>query len=359
MPKIVLVNGSFMQQRIAGVQRYAFELLRAMAKIQQDKYAWLVVVPGDKRDVINDVPGVEVLFDKTMLPVPLWIQTRLPFLAAKLKIDVLWSPANIAPIFCALPQVVTVFDGSVYHDKDWFNWKFRNYYRAVFGMYRYSADRIVTCSSFSREEIVAYLRVPRNKVDVVYGAISGGFSHMGDSPRLGYKYVLSLGSRDPRKNVSSLVDAWRTIPAEIKKGIKLVIAGGGNRNFSDESLQSSGRDVVFLGYVPDRDLPLLYSNAECFVYPSFYEGFGLPPLEAMSCGCPVVVSTAASLPEVCGDAALYVEPKDTAGIAARICDLISNVRLKNDLISKGYANVKRFDWGASAIEMLRVFDQII
>ncbi|KAF0126446.1 MAG: group 1 glycosyl transferase [Elusimicrobia bacterium] len=358
MPKTVLVNGCFLLQQISGVQRYASELLSALVRIRQDRYNWLLAVPGRRRQLVQEIGGMDVYFDNSVLHPAIWTQASFPLLGGRLGADFLWSPANIGPLLHSKPQVITVFDGSLYHNRKWFDWKFSAYYKTVFAGYKYSANRIITCSDFSKGEIVKYLCVPPAKVDVVPAAISSSFCRVNEKSVLDGRYVLSLGSRDPRKNIRSVIRAWRRVPADIKNGLRLVIAGGGNTNFAVESLGRATDDVVFLGYVPDKDLPALYSNAHCFVYPSFYEGFGLPPLEAMACGCPVITSDVASLPEVCGDAAYYVDPYSIDSIVHGFREVVRNEQLRGRLVENGFENGKRFNWDRSAAEMLRALDKI-
>jgi len=355
--KTVAINGRFLGQPKTGVQRYAYEILSALGATKQEKYRFVCVVPGNQGYKIPE--GIEVFEDESFpCSGPVWRQFRLPFAASRLKADILWSPCNISPLLSAQKQLVTVFDASVYAGPEWFNWKFRFYYRIVLSFYRYTAARIITCSEFSKEEISRYLRVPKQNIDVAYGAIAPDFKRTSGVGPVKGRYVLSLGSRDPRKNVPALIDCWRTLPAGIKSGRRLVVAGGNQPTFFREKLGSIPEDVVFTGYLDDSVLPLLYSNADCLIYPSLYEGFGLPPLEAMSCGCPVITSNRASLPEVCGDAALYVDPKLSTSISSALTTLLCDASVSEGLIAKGYENVRRFSWGSSAAAVLKALDKL-
>ncbi|HCD38621.1 MAG: glycosyltransferase family 4 protein [Elusimicrobiales bacterium] len=357
MTKTVLVNGCFLLQRISGVQRYAGELLSALARLPQDKYKLLLAVPGIKRNVFQEIPGVEMFFDGARVSPAVWTQINLPVLAKKMGVSAIWSPCNIGPVFPGRRHIVTVFDGSIYNDARWFDWKFKAYYKTIFSRYKSNVARVITCSNFSRGEIVKHLGIPQEKIDVVYAAIPRSFGATGGSSPIEGRYLLSLGSRDPRKNVGSLIAAWKRLPVSVKNGRRLVIAGGGNGTFAEEKLRPDTEDIVFTGYLPEESLPAFYSNAECFIYPSLYEGFGLPPLEAMACGCPVVVSRCASLPEVCGEGAYYVDPNSVDSIASGIRDVLTNSRLKEELASKGRLQAKKFDWDISAAKALQSFDR--
>jgi glycosyltransferase involved in cell wall biosynthesis len=170
------------------------------------------------------------------------------------------------------------------------------------------------------------------------------------------KYLLSVSSLDPRKNLKNLIEAFKR--TDIK--IKLVIVGLKNANFDFTLKRNSLNDnIIFTGYVSDNELTSLMNNAEAFIYVSFYEGFGLPPLEAMSLGCPVVVSDIPAHREVCGDAALYADPYNIEDIKNRINDVLLNDKLKEELIVAGKKNVERFDWLASAQNVLKNINEII
>jgi glycosyltransferase involved in cell wall biosynthesis len=355
--KVVAINGRFLSQPRTGVQRYAFEILSALGRIKQEKYRFICLVPSGQR---YSVPaGIETFEDESPLRSGLvWQQVRLPLAVSRVGADILWNPCNIAPVLLRRRQLITVFDASVYAGPEWFNWKFRAYYRGVFSLYQNIASRIITCSEFSKGEIARYLKVPPERIDVAYGAISPEFKRTGSQAIVKGGYVLSLGSRDPRKNVAKLIAAWKTVPDSVKAGRKLVVAGGKQPTFSNEKLNEGSPDVFFTGYLEDDALPGLYSNADCLVYPSLYEGFGLPPLEAMACGCPVIVSGKASLPEVCGEAAMYVDPLSVPSIAGAISSMLTDAALREDLVAKGYENVRRFDWETSASRVLESLDKV-
>jgi glycosyltransferase involved in cell wall biosynthesis len=184
---------------------------------------------------------------------------------------------------------------------------------------------------------------------------------LGKYPSLPEKFILSVGSLEPRKNLSGLLQAFGQMKSRWGKEFKLVLAGlqGWENKTIWEQIQQLGDDVLYLGYVPITELGKLYNLASLFVYPSFYEGFGLPPLEAMACGCPVVVSNAASLPEVCGEAAHYVNPYEVESIAAGIEKVLRDDAYRKDLIGKGLARTEQFTWEKSAREHLRVFEETV
>ena len=243
---------------------------------------------------------------------------------------------NMAPLLYR-KNVITIHDVSPLRNPSWFSFAFRTYYKWMLPAIARKTLRVLTDSTFSKHEISELLHVPPQQIDVVQLAVPTNIAKLLDNKTENEngKYILAVSSIDPRKNFAGLVRAF--LKSQLPD-VKLILAGGQDRIFSDTGLKDDIRNadnIVFRGYLTDSDLVALYQHALCLVYPSLYEGFGLPPLEAMACGCPVVVSKIASLPEVCGDAALYVDPHDVESIARGMAEVVNKKQLRNDLIEKG------------------------
>jgi len=230
------------------------------------------------------------------------------------------------------------------------------------------AAAIVTVSQFSAHEIVRHYPAAKGRLYVVPNAAderfypvaeSGILSEVRHRYQLPARYILSVGVLQPRKNFEGLLQAYSLLPVALQEQFPLVIAGKPGWRVAPilQQAQQMGSRVRLVGYVADEDLPALYSMAACFVYPSFYEGFGLPPLEAMACGAPVIVSNAASLPEVCGDAAMYVDPYSPAQISAALQKILTNEPLRQQLSQKGLNRARQFDWQSSARLMWHILQQ--
>jgi glycosyltransferase involved in cell wall biosynthesis len=174
-------------------------------------------------------------------------------------------------------------------------------------------------------------------------------------------FILFVGTREPRKNLKRLLDAYLELPERMKKEFKLLLIGpqGWNETESESARRKMADHVIVKGYLETPKLAYVYNLATLLVFPSLYEGFGLPPLEAMACGCPVVVSKAASLPEVCGEAAYYVEPGDPSSIAEGICKVLEDSEMRKALISKGIEQAGAFSWERTAGETLAVFREVL
>ena len=352
----LVVNCRFLTQRITGVQRYAIEISRRLKNIQPSTR---FVTPRNilHKELAREL-GAEIIGKRTGY---YWEQIELPaFMKKSSPGGLLINLANMAPI--RYPnKIVTIHDVAPLRFPRSYSRRFSYTYKLMLPLITRTSQSIISDSHFSKEELTQLLAVPESRVRVIPAAVSSPFNSGRDnSVEVCEKpYILSVASLDPRKNFARLLEAFSLL----KKGtIKLVIVGSENRVFSSESMKSLKRvkpNVIFTGPVEDNCLKALYDNAALFVYPSLYEGFGLPPLEAMACGCPCVVSSAASLPEVCGDAALYCDPYDVDDIASKISMVLSDDQLRRDLIHRGRERVKRFSWDKSAGAIMDVISEAL
>ena len=363
--KTILINGRFLTQRLTGVQRYAREMTRALGRMARARYRVLVAAPCGAVDTHS--LGVEVLEDSSyrigeassVWVGSFWQHWRLPALVKSTGADLLWSPCNVGPLW-PKRHVVTIHDAAVFAGPAWYSWSFGTYYRLLVPRLGHQATRVVTDSAFSKAELIRYGVADPSRIAVVGAGVGPEFHPgvlRGDAAK---PYVLTLGSRDPRKNVRTLVAAWRLLPVDIKQGAVLRIAGEDAGSFPSEGLGLLPPDVEILGGVPQNDLPALYAGARAFIFPSLYEGFGLPPLEAMACGTPVLASDIPALREVCGDAALYCDSLDAQKLADALARLLTDDgELEARLRPAGIARARAFGWDRAASALLRVFDEIL
>jgi glycosyltransferase involved in cell wall biosynthesis len=358
---LIVINGRFLTQGVTGVQRYAIEMASSLSNLQSH-YHFVVVAPPGK--LVSDVPNL--IQDNYPLGGHLWEQVRLPWLVKKMQADLLWCPGFTAPLLnFGVPLIVTLHDAAMFAGPEWFSPAFVLYYRLLIPLVGRVASKIITDSQFSRQELVKYGLVERlDNIEVVYCGLTPLTQKIDGSGKTleqlqGKRYVLSIGSRNPRKNMPRLLMAWNMIPNELKKGRILAIAGKVDRVFSKEKYSILPNDVIFLGYIPEDDLFDIYSNADAFVYPALYEGFGIPPIEAMSCGTPVLVSNVSSLPEVCGNAALYCDPYNIDDIAEKLVQLLADKSLVMELTQRGFERVKIFSWNQSALKLIGIFESLI
>ncbi len=352
--RAIAINGRFFTQPLTGVQRYAREVVRCWdemlgsGEIEAPQAGVEILVP----------PGTVVDPQLRRMPVravgrgrgQVWEQAVLPwFCRGKL----LFTPGGGAP----LPHrdhVYTIHDTGVFSTPGaysprygaWYRWHHR---RAV----RNPRLRLLTVSEFSKRELITQLGVDAGRVQVT----PLGHEHALRTPadpsvlaRLGLEprtYILGVGSANANKNFAGLLAAFPRL-RDLHAGTwKLVVAGGANsRIFGETGAPQEG--VVRTGYLSEGELRALYENAACFVFPSVYEGFGLPPLEAMALGCPVACSNAASMPEVCGDAVAYFDPNSPEAMAQTVASLLLDPQLRERMIARGHARQQLFHWRETA-----------
>lgn len=347
MTEPVSINGRFLTRPATGVDRFAWELMRAWIPLHGKSRGARAVIPR-----ASQVEGASL--DVPVEPVGnfqghAWEQFDLPRRARE---DVLLSLCNTGPI-ASKRQLAVLHDAGVMANASSYNAAFRHWYRFLFtGLMRRSAV-VATVSKFSASELIRHVGRRAAGVEVIYESGEHVLRTPGDQRILerlglqGRRYVLAVGSRTPNKNLAGVAKAAALLG---DLDIKVVAAGGSNsRVFAGVDL--SGENLVLAGYVSDAELRSLYENAQCFVFPSFYEGFGLPPLEAMHCGCPVVASKRASMPEICGDAAAYCDPSDPYDIANSIRRVLTSNSLRNELQEAGLARVKSFTWSNAAAQL--------
>jgi glycosyltransferase involved in cell wall biosynthesis len=290
----------------------------------------------------------------------------------------LWSPHYNVPL---LPlrvkkRFVTIHD--VFHLAffDALSFRQKAYARFMMNSAVKLSDRIVTVSDFSKSEIIKYTKTGHDKITVIYNGVdrikfrplSGpDLARMKEKFKLHDKFILFVGNIKPHKNLKRLLMAFEKICGRGINDHHLVVSGeregfitadSGIFNLLKESPVLRAK-VLFTGHVENNALPALYNAASLLVLPSLYEGFGLPPLEAMACGCPVVVSNAASLPEVCKDAAYYVDPYNEEGIADGIYKVLTDEILRRDLVKEGFERVEKFNWEESAKKHVIVFEEFL
>ncbi|GAB1410272.1 glycosyltransferase family 1 protein [Desulfovibrionales bacterium] len=281
------------------------------------------------------------------------------------RFDVYFEP-NFIPLDLKATRVVTtVHDFSFHLHPDWHPEERVRYFRDHFWANVDRADTIITVSEFIRDQAVHEFGLPKERIEVIANGLDHDCFHV-FSPeecaqariRLGLpaQFILFVGSIEPRKNLARLVEAFARLAPSVRAECPLVLAGfSGWRNTAImDALARLGDHVRYLGFVTNEDLAALYNLATVFVYPSLYEGFGLPPLEAMACGCPTLVSRTASLPEVCADAAVYADPLDSDDLAHQLRTMLEDQELRQRLCLLGPTRAQRFTWTACAQAHARV-----
>lgn len=354
MKPTVGINGSFLAQPITGVQRYAEQLARAITREADRSFDTVLIVPPESRDG-SDLAD-SVVRAESGLPLPLWVQCTLPRHVRQRGVDLLWSPGNIGP-WRNRNQLLTIHDASPLARPAWFSRAFRTYYRLLWPRLGQRVRRVVTDSNFSRDELVRFEIAPREKIDVVPCGLDDSWSPRPLPHRFAHlrRYVLALGGGNPRKNIGGMVKAWRLLDPNVRAEHQLVVIGRGASIFARERAAASD-DLIEITDVDDNELAALYSGAAAFVYPSLYEGFGLPPLEAIACGTVAIVSETSSLPEVYGDAVAYCDPTQPASIAAALSDVLTDATRAGELRARSRALLDTYSWETSARQLIHLFE---
>lgn len=377
LPARIYINGRFLQQHVTGVQRYGRELLKAWDELIEtgeiDRRAVEFHILAPRGPIAAPELRHLSLRQVGHLRGHLWDQLELPFHA---RDGVLFSPGNVHPLVSPAlgPGVVTVHDLSYRLRPNSYTIPFRIAYGVLVPAALRRADAIITASEAEKTNIVARFPMARDRIHVVYhgspdaelpaedqpNRTSTSPDLKLDSPKAAEPFALWVGTLSARKNPQGAIDAIALLNKEMK--LPLVMVGATYKGFKSAYLRTDGYGEV-VRFASDVDTPAklrgLYRRAVCLLFPSFYEGFGLPPLEAMTNGCPVVTSDIPVLREVCGNAALYCDPKNPHDIANTIRMLVNDPELRNRLRRDGLRRASEFSWTKCAHNTLAVLTSIV
>jgi glycosyltransferase involved in cell wall biosynthesis len=289
----------------------------------------------------------------------LWTHLVLPFKSG----DILFCPANIAPIFVPKSKklIVTIHDVAFLTYPESFSGFFKLYYRFLMPIIIKRADKIITVSNYSKNEIQRYYSKAKDKIEVIYLGVNKDFKKLDYIKKK--NQIVFVGSMNKRKNIVGVLKSFELLDL---KDYKLLLIGNFSSNFDiDEETKQliekakQNPNIEFKKNVNNNDLIKIYNQSKLFLFPSFYEGFGLPVLEAMSCATPVVCSSSSSLPEVGGDAVVYCNPNSIEDIKEKINQVITNEELQKEMIEKGLKRAKMFSWEKSAKEHIEIFKKVL
>jgi glycosyltransferase involved in cell wall biosynthesis len=373
MTSRIAIDAHMVGSQETGNETYVVNLLRALPGADREglfQYKALALDPEAMQAHLGEGAGVETVRVRPASSL-VRIPASVPLLALREEIDLLHM-TYVAPPISPCPAVVTVHDISYRLYPQYFPARVRWMLSLLVPFSMRRAEKVITVSHSARRDILTHYDVPASKVVVTYEAAAPHFRPVENreafSPvkaRYGIEadFVLSVGNLQPRKNIRRLIEAYARIPAGLRNRYKLVIVGQALWQHSDiyHAVAERGllAHVIFTGYVPEPDLVLLYNAASLFAYPSLYEGFGLPVLEAMACGTPVVTSCVSSLPEIAGDAALLVDPGDVDAIAEAMATVLSEPELAQCLSAAGLQRASSFSWERMALETLKVYADVI
>ncbi len=360
----------------AGIARYAANLARALVYHHghEHPFGLFHLRNRDTRPLsgLEDVPSRTVLSGYKPWRMAVWLGQRLGIGFDRLLPDaaLFHGTEHLLMPLHNVPTVLTVHD-LVYHLFPAYHRSLNYWYlNTAMPLYVRRADAVITISESSKRDLMRYYETPEEKITVVHEAASSRFrpasaqavAETKASYRLPDKYVLALGTIEPRKNLNRLVDAVLLLRQKDPE-LSLVIVGRAGWLCQDffqhlEKLDDP-RAVLLSGYVPDADLPAVITGATAYVLASFYEGFGLPILEAMACGTPVACSNTSSMPELGGDAARYFDPHDFQDMVAAISAVLEDADLREEMCQRGFEQAARFSWKRTARETLAVYERVL
>lgn len=350
-----VVNGRYLTQKASGVHRYAFEICNILYEMGVDFH---VAIPQEIQ------PDYKFKFKTvkcgSVRNGHLWEQISLPRYLKSIGNPLLISFTSCGPLFYK-NQIMTIHDVSHERHPEWFSKGYYRFYHFMMPRIGKKAHAVLTVSQFSKQEIVDTLNIAADKIHIIHSNVP--FHNKPTKEEiLNYsrpdkleRYILAVSNMDPRKNFDSLIKAFNNIE---DKSVKLYIIGMRQKAFNTPDLQKMITERIYLpGFVDDEQLQNLYQGALLSVYPSLYEGFGLPPLESMTFGCPAIVSNIPALKEVTQDAGLYVDPYNIDDITEKINTLLSDENLRKELIEKGLEQIKKYSWEKSAKQVYQLAQQ--
>ena len=369
------INGhliSFDQSfRQAGVSNHSLHLVRELARLDHQNRYTLFVGPdvarhlalGSQWEIIESrLPTIK---PKYRIP---WEQFVAPWILAQRRVNTFHGLLNIAPLLSPVPTIVTIHDLAFMDVTGSHRRANRRYLAAATRQGVRQAAHIFAVSEYSKQAIVERLGIDPQRISIAYNAAGAQYHPRAESDVADWKrqhgvpeqFMLYLGTLEPRKNIPNLLRAYAQVRHDV--GMPLLIGGGKGWNFDTifqtHSELELGDSVRFLGYVPGEELPWWYNAATFFVYPSRYEGFGIPPLEAMASGTPVLTTNATSIPEVVGDAAIQVDPDDVDGLAQQLMRMAQDRTLRAELRERGLARAAYFSWHKLAQVTLAVYRDV-
>jgi glycosyltransferase involved in cell wall biosynthesis len=370
--RLIAIDASSVPALPAGAGRYTLSLVRALARIDHD-HDYVIYARSHSLHELGGLGSTFEIVDlgsMSRVKRYLWEQTALPFDLRRRRAALLHSPHHTTPLLCPCPRTVTVHDVTFFLIPERYPRSRRLYFQIATTISVKRARAILVPSASAADDLRAVLNPPAGRVHVTHEGVEALFRPATAEECLAVRkrfslpegYLLSLGTLEPGKNRSTLLRALHSLVTE-GRDLHLAIAGqtgwsGGSEAAEARELGLEGR-VHFLGYVPHVELPALYSAASVFVFPSLHEGFGLPVLEAMASGTPVVTSNRSSLPEVAGDAALLVDPLNEAALAGAIGRILDEPPLVALLRQAGRERAAGFSWDACAEVTLAVYRKLL
>lgn len=349
--------------KLEGIGWFTKETLsRMVVNHPEHQFIFIFDRPYSNEFIFSDNVTPVVLFPPTRHPLlwMIWFELQIPRILNKYKADLFFSPDGYLSLSTKVKQLAAIHDINFAHRPKDLPWLKARYYNFFFPRFARKAQRIVTVSSYSKEDIHQTYQIPNNQIDVVYNGVNTLYTPTGEAERkkakqkysMGKDYFLFIGSLHPRKNIVGLLKAFDAFRASVESDVKLMIVGGSMFKTGEiEQTYQAMRyksDVVFTGRVSSEELHQILGAALALTFVPYFEGFGIPVIEAMSAGIPVISSNTTSLPEVGGDAVLYVDPHDVNQLKEAMVRISKDDKLRQSLIEAGFKQKEKFSWDKTA-----------
>lgn len=357
--------------RGTGIGTYTYELVNSLNSVD-NKNDYLVFMPDNCKDSLNLNSNFIQANITEAAEGGFWDVVNIPNILKDYKIDLYHVPQNGIglPVEKDCPFLITLHDVIPFKMPETVSKSYLKIFKENIPSIIERCDGIVTVSDYSKKDIVETLNFPEEKIFVTYLANEDIYMPI-DKILSRYiikknysitdKYILYVGGFSPRKNILGLIEAFSILMEKYHENIKLVIAGRKGSSYETYKIRAEELNiddkVLFPGFIALDDLPYLYNASELFIYPSFYEGFGLPPIEAMACGVPVIASDTTSIPEIAGDSARLIDPCNTSDMAEAMLNVLQDEKLRNELIEKGLKRSRQLSWKNTAKQMLNVYEK--
>ncbi len=363
--------------RQAGVSKYTQLLVENLLRLDQEDQFFIYAGNEPRPASFAAAPNFQIRASRLPTIRPpfriFWEQVLSPGLLIKDRLDLLHCPVNVVPLAAPTKLVVTIHDLGFMRFPERYKPAKRRYLRLATALSARRAAHIITDAESTRQEVIELLKVKPEKVTSIPLGVDEGFKPLPEeevekfrqAKKLPARFVLYLGTLEPRKNLPLLIKGFARLQRETPaaKEVELVIGGAKGWLYAEifRLVTELGLEKIthFPGYINEEELPLWYNSAGCFVYPSLYEGFGLPPLEAMACGCPVITSNTSSLPEVVGEGGITIDPADVPGLSTALSRLLFEKSELDFYRERGLRQAKKFSWLETARQTLEIYRGII
>lgn len=360
-----------------GMDIVALELIKALQKIDDDNLYFIFVKKGDDHSCLKETHNFKIIEVPGLIYAD-WEQVFLPIYAKKYKLDILHCTSNTAPIFCPVPTIITLHDVIFLEKKNAKDQLF-NFYQKLGRIYRklivpasiQRTKHIITVSNYEKEVIHKTLNIHDERISVVYNSFGTHFKLPADHSELAailkrYElpsdYIFYIGNTDPKKNMLNTMKAYKNYVISSIDPLPLIVADVDDKVI-DQILKTADASqyrhlIKTTGYIMNSDLPFIYAGAKVFLYPSLRESFGIPLLESMACGTPVITSSTSALPEIAGNAAILVDPHNENEITGALHTSIFNLEKREEMIKSGLERIKHFNWASSARVLKQIYQAI-